>query len=183
MIKSVNATSSVRFVPRGAAAGAAATSSNGTSASSNGSAASHSAAVAGAAVGASSQGGACSARATETAAYADTPIWREMEAYVRSLQLHEQPQANTLLQCLVVDMLHRAVAAANGDVSRVFNHSVSAAEAGETTHTTLTTPIAAVYLAVQLTLHLFVTASGTAAIEHQRPHLSHGQQHSLTSIT
>jgi hypothetical protein len=134
MTKSMNGTSSVRFVPRGAAAGAAAASSNGTPASGSGIASPQAAATTGAAVLARSQGGARSAGITETAAYTDTPIWRQMEAYVWSLQLHEQAPANTLLQCLVVDMLHRAVAAADGNVSKVFNHSVSAAEAGEQTH-------------------------------------------------
>jgi hypothetical protein len=85
---------------------------------------------------ASSQGGVPGTSTAEVAvatAYARSPQWRELESYVRSLQLHEQLQANRLLQCLVVDMLHRAVAAAGGNVSQAFNMSVSAAEAGEHT--------------------------------------------------
>jgi hypothetical protein len=36
-----------------------------------------------------------------------------------------------MLQCLVVEMLHRAVAKADGNVTKAFNVSISAGEAGE----------------------------------------------------
>lgn len=69
----------------------------------------------------------------EAKAYANTTQWRELEAYARGLRLHGKPQANKLLNCLVVDMLHRAVAAADGNMPKAlaFNISVSAAEAGK----------------------------------------------------
>jgi hypothetical protein len=64
-------------------------------------------------------------------AVAKSPALRELEAYIRSLTLHEQRQASQLLHFLAVNLLHRAVAAAGGDVSKAVNVSIRAAEAGE----------------------------------------------------